>query len=224
MFKTLISAFVLFAMTVSANALTLKAYELEEMPFIEFVGIIDKGSAEKLDKFLTQHPNIKNLKMSSLGGLAREGLLMADIISNHEMDVYVIERDNCWSSCAFAFLGGKNHYITGTLAFHKPYYPPRVLETANRHDLNQQSMTLGSWLTTVIFAHGFHVELAMVIMTLTDRKTYITFNNQQDFYRYYVGKELGTDTPIRNFYDDRGITQEWINRHLLTSRPHLTVR
>ena len=80
-------------------------------------GLIDQGTADKLQQFLTDHnvPYSSNLHLNSNGGNLAEGIKLGRLIRRSQLFTYVgrsgdklfdSKPGECYSACALAFLGG----------------------------------------------------------------------------------------------------------------------
>ena len=90
-----------------------------------FFGDIDKSDSFEFRKALRNH-EIDLIILSSPGGLVWEGLSIAGIIHDKELDTYVpqnslTQKGNCASACSFMFFAGANRSINGKLGVHQFY-------------------------------------------------------------------------------------------------------
>jgi len=100
--------------------------------FLEIDGQIGPDATEAVKRLLPQlhkcidksdgmQPN--EVYLSSQGGLLSDGFEMGRLFRKHQVATRITRQQECWSSCAIAFLGGKFRNIEGTgkLMFHAPY-------------------------------------------------------------------------------------------------------
>jgi uncharacterized membrane protein YhaH (DUF805 family) len=89
---------------------------------LEFSGGIKFGVAQELDTFLNAMPDVKTLRLNSIGGRIREAQKMSDIVKARGLST-VVEKD-CLSACTIVFLGGTDRAIMSNarLGFHQPSY------------------------------------------------------------------------------------------------------
>ncbi|WP_417433061.1 hypothetical protein [Hoeflea sp.] len=145
------AAFPVMAANVSFVALHYSADR--PVPHFHFDGPVVAGDADALaaliDKFVECTPdaldpdgsNCAVVTLNSPGGHYIEGLRLAALMRERAIATLVEETAQCYSACAFAFLGGSGHssqagvgaYIDrmiepgGTLGFHAPYFAPDSL-------------------------------------------------------------------------------------------------
>src|SRR5262249_7757254 len=81
-------------------------------------GGINDGTAESLSKALDRAPSVTTVVLQSTGGWAREGNLIAKVISERGLNTYV--ELECSSACTIAFLAGKERSAdpTARIGFH----------------------------------------------------------------------------------------------------------
>ena len=72
-----------------------------------------------LAKILSENPNIKTLRLNSLGGIIDAAEYMSDIIIDFELNTHVV--GECSSSCAILFIAGEKRTIQrgSWLGFHQ---------------------------------------------------------------------------------------------------------
>ncbi|MGJ4941360.1 RDD family protein [Bradyrhizobium sp. HKCCYLS1011] len=89
---------------------------------LEFSGGIKFGVAKELEDFLSAMPELKTVRLDSVGGRIREAQKMSDLIKAHGLSTLVEKQ--CLSACTIVFLGGKDRAILSSakLGFHQPTY------------------------------------------------------------------------------------------------------
>jgi hypothetical protein len=111
----------LFDVIASADGKTLHA-----------VGRIGASSATVLKAAIQNNVKVKTVSLSSEGGALVEGLAMAHIIREFDLDTYV--ELHCSSACTFAFLAGKNRVISSNakIGFHQSSLPYSVYNASKK--------------------------------------------------------------------------------------------
>lgn len=89
---------------------------------LEFTGGIKFGVAKELEGFLNAMPDVKTVRLDSVGGRIREAQTMSDLIKARGLSTLVEKQ--CLSACTIVFLGGKDRVILSDarLGFHQPSY------------------------------------------------------------------------------------------------------
>ncbi|WP_316195381.1 MULTISPECIES: RDD family protein [unclassified Bradyrhizobium] len=89
---------------------------------LEFTGGIKFGVAKELEGFLNAMPDVKTVRLDSIGGRIREAQIMSDLIKARGLSTLVEKQ--CLSACTIVFLGGKDRVILSDarLGFHQPSY------------------------------------------------------------------------------------------------------
>ena len=97
---------------------------------LEFSGGIKFGVAQELESLLSAMPDVKTVRLNSIGGRIREAQKMSDIIKARGLST-LVEKD-CLSACTIVFLGGTDRAIMSNarLGFHQPSY--RGITAADR--------------------------------------------------------------------------------------------
>ena len=97
-------------------------------------GGIRRGAARLLKRTLDERPSVRLIILESPGGVAAEGSRLQRLIRERRLNT-LVEAD-CFSACAFAFLGGVERYISieGRLGFHQAasafgFTLPRALQS-----------------------------------------------------------------------------------------------
>ena len=88
-----------------------------------FFGDVEKSDSFEFRKALRNH-EVDLIVLSSPGGLVWEGLSIAGIIHDKELDTYVPKnslkaKGNCASACSFMFFAGANRQVNGKLGVHQ---------------------------------------------------------------------------------------------------------
>lgn len=89
---------------------------------LEFSGGITFGTAHEFESFLNAMPNVRLVRLKSIGGRIREAQKMSDMIRARKLATFV--KDDCLSACTIVFLGGEERGMLATarLGFHQPAF------------------------------------------------------------------------------------------------------
>ena len=89
---------------------------------LEFSGGITFGTAREFESFLNAMPNVRLVRLKSIGGRIREAQKMSDMIRARKLATFVM--DDCLSACTIVFLGGdeRGMLATARLGFHQPSF------------------------------------------------------------------------------------------------------
>ena len=89
---------------------------------LEFSGGITFGTAGEFESFLSAMPNVRVVRLKSMGGRIREAQKMSDMIRARKLSTFVM--DDCLSACTIMFLGGEERGMLATarLGFHQPTF------------------------------------------------------------------------------------------------------
>ena len=87
---------------------------------IEILGGINYGLSRDFKAYLQQYPNIKTVRINSVGGRTVEATKIANMIREKALDTYAF--GNCFSACTYIFVAGKKRTVEygAVLGFHKP--------------------------------------------------------------------------------------------------------
>jgi len=99
---------------------------------LEIAGAIGPDSTAAIERLLPQLHKCEtvngqlfsnNVYLSSGGGYLKDGYALGELFRKYEISTIVTGGQQCASSCAIAFLGGKfrNMYYDAQLLFHAPY-------------------------------------------------------------------------------------------------------
>ena len=118
------------AIATNNDTLGKPAYVAVKDDAITLSGPITLGTSTKFKKALESNPQVKLLKLSSLGGRIEEAQLLADIIRERGMDVETV--GECSSACTIALLAGAKRWRKRKwIGFHQPSFPgARARDTA----------------------------------------------------------------------------------------------
>ncbi|MCE4224774.1 hypothetical protein HCU64_13505 [Methylobacterium sp. C25] len=86
-------------------------------------GELTDGAGERLERLLSENPQVERIHLTSEGGLVDEGEAIGAAIARHHLATYV--PDYCVSACTLAFVRGSERYLlkASRLGFHAPYEP-----------------------------------------------------------------------------------------------------
>lgn len=106
-------------------------------------GRIGMGSYRALDTALRQHPSIKEIELSSPGGLVIEGFAMTDRLVSAKLNTIVRER--CHSACSHMFLAGIERLVApeAKVGFHRS---SSIFKTDFSEGLSAADMELEEWM------------------------------------------------------------------------------
>jgi len=108
---------------------------------IDLNGTFDFGITSDMEAMLIKNPGIRDIVLSSAGGIVSEGRGIFRLIDQYKLDTYVYRE--CSSACALAFIAGNKRYMAANakLGFHQynlqletAFQPVDVAE-AQQHDL-----------------------------------------------------------------------------------------
>jgi hypothetical protein len=78
-------------------------------------GLMDTGAAKAIDAGLKQMQVLgckrPTMVFNSGGGTPAVGYRLADFLSKHRFDTAIADGGQCFSACAYAFLGGRNRHV-----------------------------------------------------------------------------------------------------------------
>ena len=85
---------------------------------IEINGVFQIGLTKEVMKYFENYPNIKNVKLNSIGGSASEGNKLHALLKTKSVTTYTTT--NCASACTLVFMAGKKRLMVGKgkLGFH----------------------------------------------------------------------------------------------------------
>ncbi|WIV52057.1 PAN domain-containing protein [Marivivens sp. LCG002] len=106
-------------------------YHFSDTPRAIFLlGKIEQNDSFELRRAMRNH-DIDLVVLGSPGGNLYEGLQIASIIHDNNLNTYVPGGWNCESSCATVFLGGNARMLIGDLGVHQFYTPDQDQKNAN---------------------------------------------------------------------------------------------
>jgi len=92
----------------------------DQLPKVLFLrDSIRDGDIFDFRRALRKHPSISALVLDSEGGLVREALLIAGVVSDRGMTTYVPTGALCSSACSFIYFAGKSRLVKGALGVHQ---------------------------------------------------------------------------------------------------------
>lgn len=113
-----------------------------ESCYTTIVGKIDENTPVDFEKFLEQNLNTNKVLLNSTGGNLLAGLKLGQIFRDRNISTFVgraVKNDSinglwrfligeCYSSCAYAFLGGSNRFVPeeSSLGFHQFFWDPQT--------------------------------------------------------------------------------------------------
>jgi hypothetical protein len=95
---------------------------------LEFSGGVTFGTAREFESFLNAMPNVRVVRLKSIGGRIREAQKMSDMVRARKLATFVM--DDCLSACTIVFLGGEERGMLATarLGFHQPAFAGMTAE------------------------------------------------------------------------------------------------
>lgn len=114
----------------------------EDGRLVRLTGNFELGITKSLTSFLTKHPTVEGIVLSSDGGYVVEGRGVARLIQAHGLDTYVF--DVCKSACTTAFIGGRARLMgeKGRLGFHQysleDGYPDTLLDPREEQEKDRR--------------------------------------------------------------------------------------
>ena len=178
---------------------------------VAFLGVVEQGSASRLDQALVDNPHISTVAMVSPGGSAMEAFLIAEVLSSHNVTAMVPEGYACLSACAIGFLGAKDYVVLGALGFHNMYIDPADMADIQGLDLLIMGQSFGVRTTVFFLSNGFEAELPLLISVFTTPEVFLVFTSTEDLMRFFARSE--TDS-VTEYLEGNDIDQEWIDGHL----------
>jgi hypothetical protein len=90
---------------------------------LEILGDIGFGLTGQVQGFLNAHPDIRQVRLNSVGGRIAEARLLRDLIESKRLST--VTTTGCYSACVIPFAAGKDRFVapTATLGFHQPAFP-----------------------------------------------------------------------------------------------------
>ena len=150
---------------------------------VAFVGEVADGDADKVREVAKKGDT---MYFHSPGGLAVEGFMIGQVLSDLEIKTSVTEGNTCLSACAFAFLGGTEYTVTGILGFHEVWSNQDGANPDEQLDVGQE---IGVYFTNYILANGFNISLATIIGAYTNPELFYTFRSTEELMAFYVRSE-----------------------------------
>lgn len=86
-------------------------YPMKTRTWIVVEGSINPGDSIAFSAMLDSNRSVSTVVLNSNGGYVDEGLAMASIIRDRELNTYVGRNNICDSICAVMFMGGKKKYL-----------------------------------------------------------------------------------------------------------------
>ena len=128
---------VLWAMATGERELEQALYLLDDGSGLAFDGDIGFGLTGEIRALLDAHPEIRVLRLSSIGGNLLEALRLHDFIRRRGLATDVATL--CASACVVAFMGGEQRLIgpEAKLGFHQTNVPPAERAQQNRRDIDR---------------------------------------------------------------------------------------
>jgi len=205
---------VVFGILVASAA---KAEELSymEAPFgrVLFVaGDIEQGTSSRINAALTEDPTIEHVGFHSGGGVAQEGFLIGNVLSNHDVTAIVPPGGVCLSACAIGFIGAKEYVVLGVLGFHNMYIPAEIAVNIEDLQLLIIGQSFGVQTTAFFLANGFDVSLPMIIANLTTPERFVIFTSTEDLMVFFARTE---EDNVSGYLDGtEEVDSTWIETHL----------
>jgi hypothetical protein len=114
---------------------------------LELLGPIGPDSTAVVGRILDELPECRNIDgtriasqvyLSSGGGSLSDGFKLGELFRKHQVHTFVTYHQQCSSSCAIAFLGGKYRDMEGDakLLFHAPYTYGAVNRYSDSRSIN----------------------------------------------------------------------------------------
>ena len=138
--------------------------------WISAMGEIVKDTPQKLEKYLQKYDSIDRIVFHSGGGNLLAGLEMGRILRKYNVNVgigktvvdtsvdgwgdfkyYTIDKGYCYSSCAYAFLGGAERIIDAEdkLGFHQ-FYDSKAMKNLSQKQFDGHDMVMDQKITGYI--------------------------------------------------------------------------
>jgi hypothetical protein len=206
LFLTLLIAFAGILLSSAARAELQRFGSLvysEDVPNTAFLlAPINLGDSFELRRLVRDH-DIKLIVTGSPGGNLYEGLQMAAIIHDNDLETYIPASWSCESSCANIFLGGHARLVAGDLGVHQFY---------NSNGDTQQT-NLGETTATTLYT------TSDIISILDEFSTpvfvYEKMFRTTDIYYFNVKEKrrLNIDASSNDFYDRVDAVDEFVSKN-----------
>ena len=111
---------------------------------------ISSEDVDRLQDLLEANPNVTGIRLTSGGGSVLSGYGLLRLIEDYGLDTYAYKK--CASSCAFAFLGGRNRVLMkgALIGLHSPGWGKDALNAMDGYfQDNRESM---AWADPIEFA------------------------------------------------------------------------
>ncbi len=103
-------------------------HHFDHVPYaLFFFGDIQRNDSFEFRKAMRNHP-IEIVVLGSAGGSVWEGLSIAGIIHDKELDTYISKESDCASACSYMFFAGQPRYSGGKLGVHQFYTGNKKVE------------------------------------------------------------------------------------------------
>lgn len=171
-----------------------------------YEGEITKNTTEIINFFHEQYPEITEIAFNSPGGTAYESFELGAFLSNKGFSVTVPAGRICLSACAFAFIGGTDYLIDGTLGFHVAWVDFEEDTTFDENDVNsgyRAGQLLGNQMTIWFMQNGFTPHIATQIAYKTDKSKFLVFRHEDELNQWYTRNDIAeNDISVNYLYPD----------------------
>jgi hypothetical protein len=210
MIKALATSLIVLAST-STSAEQLTRVDIGSKALLVIAGDFTEGTAARTDTFLNMNPDIREVAFNSRGGMAKEGVALADVLWEHDIKATVNKGYICLSACAFAFIGASDMRIDGILGFHNGYIPAQEAMSIKKADLVNMSIHLGTLTVMHFMENGFGFELPLVIAAYSNKNTFIVFRDEVALLKFTTG-------PLVEEQLTYNVDDYWLKDHVVTSQ------
>ena len=197
--------------TTPLSAEKLTRVDLDTKAILVIAGDFTEGTAARTDTFLNMNPDIREVAFNSRGGMAKEGVALADVLYQHDVKATVNKGFKCLSACAFAFIGASDMRIDGIVGFHNGYIPAQEALKIKKADLVNMSIHLGTLTVMHFIENGFGFELPLVIASVSNKNTFIVFRNEVDLLKFTTG-------PLVEDQITFNVNEYWLRDHVVSSQ------
>ena len=210
--RCIVAALVLvFAATVSNAEQLIVKRSATAQPYILFVGGVVSGSGARLEKMLSDNPDINTVSFYSGGGLAGEGYIIGQVLSDNSSTAVVESGHYCLSACAMGFIGAARYEIRGVLGFHSPYLAPG--DITPKDEVMKNAQGIGAWFMTYTMLNGFSAQMYWTIQNRSNPQVFLVFTNLDDLMDYYVRDDDGVDA-YSNYHQSVHHGDEWVDMRM----------
>lgn len=167
--------------TTAANAANF-SMENNDSTIVVDGNILD-GDGKKFIDFVLQHQDADYVRLNSLGGAVRDGMIMAQTIREFKFDTWVDGSDTCMSMCSLMFAAGVGrwHSAGAVIGVHSMRWDPSIVGKDHVSE-DQETMAITMWIARMASDFGMPPSVVgKMIETPGDRMAYLTSDDLELF-------------------------------------------